>query len=49
MANVIFGDLARILKYNRQIREAMKTVKQKEDTDGETLESKDDDVGNIRK
>src|ERR1043165_1886924 len=46
MANVTFGDLAGIPKYNRQIREvakaAAKAARQKEDTDGETSESEDD-------
>ena len=49
MANVTFGDLTRILKYNRQIRKAMKAVKYKKNTDRETSESEDDGAEVIRK
>src|ERR1043165_8226798 len=49
MANVTFGDLAGIPKYNQQMREAIKNARQKGDTDGKTSESEDDGAGVIRK
>ena len=49
MANVIFEDLAGIPKYNKQIREAMKAARRKEDTDEETSESENNGAGVIRK
>ena len=49
MANVTFEDLAGIPKYNKQIREVMKAVKWKEDTDRETSESEDNNVRVTRK
>src|ERR1043165_5411210 len=49
MTNVTFGDLAEIPKYNRQIREAIKTARQKGNTDKKTSGSEDDGAGVIKK
>ena len=49
MANVTFGDLTGIPKYNKQIREAIKATRQRKTTQEEVSESENDSMGVTRK